>query len=64
MGDADVLPTNVEGTFENITNLTRMVLDSGAMPVVLGGDHAITFPVVRAYNKPLHVVHFDAHIDY
>lgn len=64
VGDADVLPTNVEGTFENITNLTRMVLAKGAMPVVLGGDHAITFPVVRAYSDPLHVVHFDAHIDY
>lgn len=64
VGDADILPTDVVGTFENITNLTRMVLDKGAMPVVLGGDHAITFPVVRAYSKPLHVVHFDAHIDY
>ena len=64
VGDANVIPTDVEGTFENITNLTRMVLDKGAMPVVLGGDHAITFPVVRAYNEPLHVVHFDAHIDY
>ena len=64
LGDANVIPTDVEGTFENITNLTRMVLDKGAMPVVLGGDHAITFPVVRAYNEPLHVVHFDAHIDY
>ena len=64
VGDADVLITNVEGTFENITNLTRMVLDKGAMPVVIGGDHAVTFPVVRAYSDPLHVVHFDAHIDY
>ena len=64
VGDADVLPTDVERTFENITNLTRRVLDRGALPVVLGGDHAITFPVVRAYDVPLHVVHFDAHIDY
>ncbi|GIT12204.1 MAG: hypothetical protein CM1200mP33_3900 [Chloroflexota bacterium] len=40
------------------TNLTRMVLNSGAIPVVLGGDHAITFPVVRAYNTPLHVILF------
>ncbi len=34
------------------------------MPVVLGGDHAITFPVVRAFTGPLHVVHLDAHLDY
>jgi agmatinase len=64
VGDADILPTNVEDTFANITNMTRRILERGAMPVVLGGDHAITFPVVRAYDQPLHVVHFDAHIDY
>jgi agmatinase len=32
--------------------------------VVIGGDHAITYPVVRAYQEPMHVVHFDAHLDY
>jgi len=64
VGDADVWPTDVEGTFQRITDMTRKVLDANAMPVVLGGDHAITFPVVRAYSEPLHVVHFDAHIDY
>ncbi|MFQ5934607.1 MAG: arginase family protein [Dehalococcoidia bacterium] len=64
VGDATVLPTNAELTFQNITDLTRAVLDKGAMPVVLGGDHAITFPVVRAYGEPLYVMHFDAHIDY
>ncbi len=63
-GDADILPTNVVGTFENITAMTRAILDAGALPVVLGGDHAITFPVVRAFSEPLHVIHFDAHLDY
>jgi agmatinase len=63
-GDADVLPTNVVGTFENVTAMTRGILARGAMPVVLGGDHAISFPVVRAFAEPLHVVHFDAHLDY
>ncbi|MEE9199770.1 MAG: arginase family protein [Dehalococcoidia bacterium] len=64
VGDASVLPTNAEDTWHNITALTRKVLDKGAMPVVLGGDHAITAPVVRAYTEPLHVFHFDAHLDY
>ena len=63
-GDADVLPTNVVGTFENVTAMTRAILARGAMPVVMGGDHAITFPIVRAFAGPLHVVHFDAHLDY
>ena len=64
VGDADVLPTNVVDTFGNVTAMTRALLDRGALPVVLGGDHAITYPVVRAYTEPLHVVHFDAHLDY
>lgn len=64
VGDAQVLPTNVEGTFDNITTAVAKILGRGAMPVVLGGDHAITYPVVRAFEDPLHVVHFDAHLDY
>jgi agmatinase len=63
-GDADILPTNVEKTFENITAMARQILDRGAMPVMLGGDHSVTYPVVRAFDTPLHVVHFDAHTDY
>ena len=63
-GDADVLPTNPAGTFRNITAMVRAALGRGAMPLVLGGDHSITYPVVRAFAEPLHVVHFDAHLDY
>jgi len=38
----------------------------GALPLVLGGDHAITFPVMRAIhsvNGPVNILHFDAHPD-
>jgi agmatinase len=34
------------------------------VPVVLGGDHSITHPIVQALAGPLHVVQFDAHLDY
>jgi agmatinase len=66
VGDADILPTNVVDTFANITALTKAVVNRGAMPVALGGDHSVTFPVVRGFEdeEPFHVVHFDAHIDY
>jgi agmatinase len=64
VGDVEILPTDVVATFENITRFVSRVLTTGALPVVMGGDHAITFPVVRAFSEPLHVVHFDAHIDY
>jgi agmatinase len=64
LGDADIIPTNVAGTFDNITALTARALSRGGTPIVLGGDHAISYPVVRAFTEPLYVIHFDAHLDY
>lgn len=65
VGDIEVIPTNAERTFEHITQAIRDVRATGAMPVTIGGDHAISFPVVRAFDDaPLFVVHFDAHTDY
>ena len=66
VGDVDVWPTDVESTFDNATDLTKGILAKGALPVVLGGDHSITYPIVKGYEneKALHVIHFDAHIDY
>src|SRR5262245_14555616 len=63
-GDSDIIYTNVRRTFDNITRDVRRILDAGAFPVIIGGDHAITYPVVRAYTERLNVVHFDAHMDY
>jgi len=64
LGDADIIATDVVSSFDNITTLTSRVLSKGAVPVVLGGDHAISYPVVRAYERDVHIVHFDAHLDY
>jgi agmatinase len=63
-GDSDVIFTNVERTFENVTRDVGRILKARALPVVIGGDHAVTYPVVRAYEHRLNVVHFDAHLDY
>ena len=64
VGDSDVLETNVTGTFDHITADVAGILERGAMPVVIGGDHSVTYPVVRAFSEPMHVMHFDAHMDY
>lgn len=64
VGDADVWPTDVERTFDNITATVRAILAKGALPVVLGGDHSITYPVVRAFEDDIYVVQLDAHTDY
>ncbi|MBB4018452.1 agmatinase [Chelatococcus caeni] len=63
-GDVDVHPANAERTFANITEAVRGIIARGAMPVVLGGDHSITYPIFRAFDEKLHVIHFDAHTDY
>jgi agmatinase len=42
------------------------LIDSGKRPVSLGGDHSVTFPIVKAFAKrypELTIVHFDAHPD-
>lgn len=63
-GDARVAPTLPSRTFEKVTSSVRTILSRKAFPVILGGDHSISFPVVRAYDLPsLMVVHFDAHLD-
>jgi agmatinase len=65
-GDQDVLYLKVEETFSAITESIRKIISAKAFPVILGGDHSISFPVVRAFDKlrPLHIVHLDAHLDY
>lgn len=44
----------------------RKILAAGALPLIVGGDHAIPIPVLRAYDKqgPITLVHIDAHIDF
>ena len=44
----------------------RKILAAGALPIVLGGDHGITTPILRAYEEhgPITLVHIDAHLDW
>ncbi len=65
-GDAAVLPADPVRTHEQIERTVGQVVAAGALPVVLGGDHSITEPNVRAVaakRGPLGLVHFDTHTD-
>lgn len=64
LGDADIVATDIAGSFDSITALTARAIEARAIPIVLGGDHAISYPVVRAFTEDVYVVHFDAHLDY
>lgn len=65
-GDAPVIPADPVRSHEAIEALVAQVLDAGAVPVVLGGDHSISEPdasACAAAHGPLGVVHFDTHTD-
>lgn len=65
----DVGDRAVEDGSENFLAIEadiQQILDHGALPLVLGGDHAISYPVMRAIhcaNGPVNILHFDAHPD-
>jgi len=65
-GDVTVAPLDWEQCFNNITRDVKCILQRGAFPVVVGGDHSVTFPIVRAFKdqQPFVLVHFDAHTDF
>jgi agmatinase len=66
IGDADIIHTNTEASHANIEFGVRKILAAGAIPVVLGGDHSINIPCIRAFSDqpPLHLVQIDAHLDF
>jgi len=65
-GNIPIRPSEGEQNFDRITKVLREILNRDAFPVVVGGDHTIPFPVLRAFDRynPLDIVHFDAHVDY
>jgi agmatinase len=65
-GDAPVLPADPERSHAAIEETVGQVVGAGAIPVVLGGDHSIAEPDIRACaarHGPLGLVHFDTHTD-
>lgn len=62
----DVLHTEQTRSFQNCEAAIRKILSKKAIPFVIGGDHAITTPILRAFDRfdNLCVIHFDAHLDF
>ena len=46
-GDVDMVHGDLEQCFENTETAVRKIVEKGAIPVVLGGDHAVSIPVVN-----------------
>ena len=65
-GDAPVVPADAARTHAAIERTVGEVVAAGAIPIVLGGDHSIAEPDIRACaarHGPLGLVHFDTHTD-
>ncbi len=67
-GDANIVPARVDRAHALIYRKVRDVAATGAIPIVLGGDHSITWPSATAIaevRRPgsIGIVHFDAHAD-
>jgi len=65
-GDAAVIPADAEASHAAIELLVGEVVDAGALPVTLGGDHSITEPCIGAIARrrgPIGLVHLDTHTD-
>ncbi len=67
VGDVFTIPANLEKSFDQITRAVSHVFSSGALPIIMGGDHSIGFPTVRGVadctSKTIGIVHFDRHAD-
>jgi len=66
-GDIEVFPGYIEQSMKQVQAELARVLETDTFPVVLGGDHSTTLPVLRACaakHGTLSLVHFDAHPDF
>lgn len=65
-GDCPIVPGYVEESYRVIEETLEPVVGAGVIPVLLGGDHSVTLPELRAVARkhgPVSLVHFDAHFD-
>jgi agmatinase len=66
IGDADIVHTDTEKSHANIEAGVRAILKAGALPVVIGGDHSVNIPCIRAFEDQadIHILQIDAHLDF
>ncbi|CDQ38952.1 MULTISPECIES: agmatinase family protein [Virgibacillus] len=67
LGDVDVVPADTIETMRRIEQFASSVWDSKRFPVAFGGDHGITYPIVKALSEQVDgqvgIIHLDAHYD-
>ena len=66
-GDIQVIPANIEKSFDQIADAIAYITERAVFPVVLGGDHSIGYPDIRGMapfiDGKIGIIHFDRHSD-
>ena len=65
-GDCAFDPGRPQNFVTAITQHYSMIFTAGAVPLTLGGDHFVTYPIIKALaaqHGPISLIHFDAHSD-
>jgi len=66
VGDADLSYGSPERVMEELETVASELLADGKIPLMIGGEHLVTYPVVKAVasvHPDVHVLHLDAHTD-
>ena len=66
IGDLDLPIGSVEAALKVIRKTTEKILKDHKKPMMIGGEHLVTLPVVEALVEKypdLHIIHLDAHTD-
>lgn len=65
-GDVDYVPGDIATSFDNLTEAVRLLVAQDVFPVVLGGDHSVSYPVILGMEAagPFDIIHIDAHLDW
>lgn len=66
LGDLDVPVGAVEDALDIVYQTTKQILQDGKTPMVVGGEHLISYPVIKAVFEQYpdtHIIHLDAHTD-
>lgn len=67
IGDVPIVPYNLQRSMQIITEYYHRIMAANCIPLTMGGDHSLSYPILRAIREkhgPVGVVQIDAHPDF